>query len=46
MFRKIILIGFLVVAVLWLAGCQTVAGVGGDLKWSAESTANLLSGGD
>ncbi len=27
-----------------VSGCQTVSGVGGDIKWTADSTANLLEG--
>ena len=44
MIKKAFLFAILVALCLWLASCQTVAGVGGDIKWSAEATADMLEG--
>jgi len=45
MIKKIILIAVLVFLSFSLISCQTVAGVGGDIKWSAEKSAEILDGG-
>jgi len=44
MVKKVLLIIVLIVLCLSLAACQTVAGVGGDIKWTADKTAELLGG--
>jgi len=42
MIKKVLLAAVLFVLCFTLIGCQTVAGLGGDIKWTAESTAELL----
>jgi len=44
MAKKILLLAILIALGLCLASCQTVAGFGGDIKWTAETTADLLEG--
>jgi predicted small secreted protein len=44
MVRKVLLAVALILAVFWLASCQTVAGVGKDITWTADSTAKALGG--
>jgi len=44
MIRKILLIAALIILTYCLVGCQTVAGLGGDIQWSAEKTSDLLNG--
>ena len=44
MVKKVVLLVALIVLSLSLIGCQTVAGVGGDIKWSAEAAADILEG--
>lgn len=44
MVKKVLLIIVLIVLFLSSVACQTVAGVGGDIKWSAEKTAEVLEG--
>jgi predicted small secreted protein len=44
MIRKLVLILVLIMMVFWFSGCQTMAGLGGDIKWSAETTSDLLEG--
>ena len=44
MAKKILLLAILIALGLYLAGCQTVAGLGGDIKWTAETTADLIEG--
>lgn len=44
MVKKTLLVIALAVLCLLLIGCQTVAGIGGDIKWSAEKTASMLEG--
>jgi len=44
MVKKLILVALLTVWTISLIGCQTVAGMGGDIKWSADKTAELLGG--
>ncbi len=44
MLRKLLLIVLLAVLSVSLMSCQTVSGLGGDIKWSADATADLLEG--
>ena len=44
MFRKVLLIFALIVVLFSLFGCQTIAGLGRDITWTAEETGNLLEG--
>jgi len=44
MIKKVLLVIVLVAWALSLVGCQTVAGLGGDIKWTAETTADMLQG--
>ena len=44
MAKKMLLLALLCIVALYAVGCQTVAGVGGDIKWTAEATADLLEG--
>ena len=44
MVRKILLVVALIVATFLLTSCQTVSGLGRDITWSAETTADLLEG--
>jgi len=44
MIRKVLLAVALILAVFWLASCQTVAGVGKDITWTADATAGVLEG--
>ena len=44
MIRKMFLVLVLAAVVFSLVGCQTIAGFGGDIKWSAEATAELMEG--
>jgi predicted small secreted protein len=44
MVRKVLLVVVLILAVFWLAGCQTVSGIGKDITWTADSTAKALEG--
>ncbi len=45
MVKKVLLIIVLIVLSLALVNCQTVQGLGGDIQWTAEKTAELLEGG-
>ena len=45
MVRKILLVVALIVVLFSLIGCQTVQGVGGDIKWTGEKGAEILEGG-
>ena len=45
MVRKILLLAALVFAAVFFAGCQTVQGIGGDIKWTGEKCAEILEGG-
>lgn len=45
MVKKVLLIIALFVLCFSSVACQTVAGAGGDIKWSAEKTAEILEGG-
>ncbi len=44
MVRKVLLVFALIVVLFSLIGCQTVAGLGRDITWTAEETGNLLEG--
>jgi predicted small secreted protein len=44
MFRKLLLIILLAILLLALTGCQTVQGVGGDIKWTGQKSAEVLEG--
>ena len=44
MVRKVLLVFALIVVLFSLIGCQTVAGLGRDVTWTAEETADLLEG--
>ena len=44
MIRKALLVVALIVAVFSLVSCQTVQGIGGDIKWTGEACADLLEG--
>jgi predicted small secreted protein len=42
MFKKALLLLFLVVLLFALTGCQTVQGIGGDIQWLGEKGAEIL----
>ncbi|MHC4459108.1 MAG: entericidin A/B family lipoprotein [Planctomycetota bacterium] len=42
MAKKVLLVVALVVLMFSLIGCQTVQGLGGDIKWTGEKGAELL----
>ncbi len=44
MFKKVILVLVLAGCCMLLVSCQTVSGIGKDITWSAEATADLLEG--
>ncbi|MHC4394522.1 MAG: hypothetical protein ACYS1A_02590 [Planctomycetota bacterium] len=44
MIRKILLVLALIVVISSFVGCQTVQGLGGDITWTGEKTAELLEG--
>ena len=44
MVKKTFLIVLLIVASLWFFGCQTVQGVGGDIQWIGEKSAEIIEG--
>jgi len=44
MVKKVLLLVALVILSFSLIGCQTVQGLGGDIQWTAEETADLLEG--
>ena len=45
MIKRMFLVVALIAVILSFVGCQTVQGIGGDIKWIGESTAELLEGG-
>jgi predicted small secreted protein len=45
MIRKLFLLTLLAAVLFAASGCQTIAGLGGDIKWTAEKTADLVGGG-
>ena len=42
MMKKAFLLIALIVLTYSLTGCQTVAGIGADIKWSAEAVADAM----
>ncbi len=44
MIKKVLLIVIFVVLAFSIVGCQTVQGVGGDIKWTGQKTAEILEG--
>jgi len=42
MVRKILLVALLILVMFSLTSCQTVRGVGNDLKWTGEKGAELV----
>jgi predicted small secreted protein len=42
MVKKALLLVALIIMVFWLVGCQTVQGLGGDIKWTGEKGAEIL----
>jgi predicted small secreted protein len=44
MIKKILLTIILIVMAFLIIGCQTVEGVGEDIKWTGEKTAEMLEG--
>ncbi len=42
MVKKILLLVALIVVMFSLISCQTVQGIGGDIKWTGEKGAELL----
>ncbi len=45
MVKKIILLLALIILGFSLISCQTVQGLGGDIKWTGEKGAEVLEGG-
>jgi len=44
MIKKLLLIIVLIVMAISIIGCQTVQGVGGDIKWTGQKSAEILEG--
>jgi predicted small secreted protein len=44
MIKKILLTIALIVMAFSIIGCQTVQGVGGDIKWTGQKSAEILEG--
>jgi len=44
MIKKMFLIAALIIVVLSLVGCQTVQGLGEDIKWTGKKGAEILGG--
>jgi len=44
MVRKAFLAALLTFVVFWIAGCQTVQGLGGDITWTGKAGAEALEG--
>jgi len=42
MIKKVLLVLALIVLVFSLISCQTVQGIGGDIKWTGEKGAEIL----
>ena len=42
MVRKVLLVVALVIVVFSLVGCQTVQGLGEDIKWTGEKAAEIV----
>jgi predicted small secreted protein len=44
MIKRIILCATLIILSFSLIGCQTIQGLGGDIKWTGEKGAELMGG--
>jgi predicted small secreted protein len=44
MIKKLLLIIVLIAMAFSIIGCQTVQGVGGDIKWTGQKSAEILEG--
>ena len=44
MTKKLLLLAALLILLFSLAGCQTIAGLGEDITWTADATADVLEG--
>ena len=44
MIKRAFLVIALIVLMYSLTGCQTIAGIGADIKWSAEAAAEAMEG--
>ena len=44
MVKKIILYVILIILSLSLVSCQTIQGIGGDIKWTGQKGAEILGG--
>jgi predicted small secreted protein len=44
MIKKLVLVFLLIVVSLSLISCQTVQGLGGDIQWTGEKTAEVMEG--
>ncbi|MFA5553595.1 MAG: entericidin [Phycisphaerae bacterium] len=44
MVKKLVLIFLLAILSISLISCQTISGIGGDIKWAGDSTASWLEG--
>ena len=44
MIKKLLLIIVLIAMAISIIGCQTVQGVGGDIKWTGQKSAEILEG--
>ena len=44
MIKKLVLVLLLIVWSLTLISCQTVQGLGGDIQWTGEKTAEAIEG--
>lgn len=42
MIRKVLLVVALVIVIFSLVGCQTVQGLGEDIKWTGEKAAEIV----
>jgi predicted small secreted protein len=42
MAKRMLLVVALIVLLFTLVGCQTVQGLGGDIKWTGEKSAEIL----
>jgi predicted small secreted protein len=42
MAKKLLLLAALIIVIFVAVGCQTVQGLGGDIKWTGEKSAELL----
>ncbi len=44
MIKKLVLVLLLILSSLTLISCQTVQGLGGDIQWTGEKTAEAIEG--